>query len=62
MFETSLELQKYVFTNEILKNVDKQQQIITILKKEPYKKYVIDVMKGVTGEEYTQKTITFLKE
>jgi hypothetical protein len=61
LFISSLEMQKFVFTRETLQNSDDEPSIVTILKKEPYKMYVMEIMKGNTGEEYAQKTIGYLK-
>ena len=36
--------------------------IIELLKQEPYENYLKDINSGNNGEEYTQKTIVFLKE
>ena len=33
-----------------------------LLKQEPYETYLKDINSGNLGEEYTQKTIVFLKE
>jgi hypothetical protein len=35
---------------------------VELLKQEPYETYLKDINSGNLGEEYTQKTIVFLKE
>jgi hypothetical protein len=56
-------MQKYVFISETLKHKQEktEQALISILKNPPYEKYIRDLAKGITGAEYAEKTILFLK-
>lgn len=59
-----MEFQKYIFVNETLAVAEQESipAIVELLKQEPYENYLKDINSGNIGEEYTQKTILFLKE
>lgn len=64
LFSTSMEFQKYIFVNETLAVAEQESipAIIELLKQEPYETYLKDIDNDNYGEEYTKKTIIFLKE
>jgi hypothetical protein len=61
LYVTSLEMQKYVFTRELLSIAEGQPEIIAILKKDPYKNYVAEILRGNYGDDFSKPTIAFLK-
>lgn len=53
LFGSSLEMQKYIFIREILSNIESETKLASLFKKEPFKKYVVEVMRGEYGDVYT---------
>jgi hypothetical protein len=64
LFSTSMEFQKYIFVNETLAVAEQESipAIVELLKQEPYETYLKHINSDNLGEEYTQKTIVYLKE
>jgi hypothetical protein len=64
LFASSLEFQKYIFTQEVYTRAkeDGHEAIEDLLRQAPYEQYLVQIEQGYNGEDYSHRTIGFLRE